>query len=162
MRDDVTIRAISGDDEICACADIMASTDPWLRYGRTREILRATLTTPGVEVYIAVDAPSARVVGLVALALKIPLIRGYILGLAVASDFRNRGIGTRLLQFAEERIFRESPNVFMCVTSFNHGARRLYERLGYKQIGLITDYAIAGVDEHLLRKTRGPTNTYKP
>jgi ribosomal protein S18 acetylase RimI-like enzyme len=161
MRDDITIRAIDGDDEIWTCADIMASTDPWLRYGRTRETNRATLTAPDVEVYVAVDVPSGRVVGLIALALKIPLIRGYILALVVASDFRNRGIGTQLLQSAEERIFQESPNVFMCVTSFNHGAQRLYERLGFKQIGIITDYFVAGAHEHLLRKTRGPYATFR-
>jgi ribosomal protein S18 acetylase RimI-like enzyme len=61
-----------------------------------------------------------------------------------------------LLEFAEQRILKESPNVFMCVSSFNHGARRLYERQGYKVVGELTDYIVEGYSEILLRKTRGP------
>jgi ribosomal protein S18 acetylase RimI-like enzyme len=161
MRDAFTIRASNGEHEIWTCADIMASTDPWLRYGRTRQTNHSTLTAPGVETYVAVAADNDQIVGVVALALQIPLIRGYILALAVAGDFRNRGIGTQLLRHAEQRIFRESPNVFMCVTSFNEGAHRLYKRLGFEQIGIIKDYAVAGAHEHLLRKTIGPYATFK-
>jgi ribosomal protein S18 acetylase RimI-like enzyme len=43
-----------------------------------------------------------------------------------------------------------------CVSSFNHGARRLYERLGYHVVGELTDYIVEGYSEILLRKTRGP------
>jgi ribosomal protein S18 acetylase RimI-like enzyme len=162
MNDDnISIRPMHGEDQTWTCADIMASSDPWLRYGRTRETNHATLTAPGVEVYGAV-ASDGRVLGVVALALRIPLIRGYILALAVAADFRNRGVGTQLLRHAEARIFRESPNVFICVTSFNEGAQRLYQRLGFEQIGIIKDYAVAGAHEHLLRKTIGPYATFKP
>jgi hypothetical protein len=72
------------------------------------------------------------------------------------------GLGTRLIGFAEERIFREWPNVFLCVSSFNPDARRLYERLGYQAIGTLTDYIVAGCDEILMRKTRGPLDGYRP
>jgi ribosomal protein S18 acetylase RimI-like enzyme len=44
----------------------------------------------------------------------------------------------------------------MCVSSFNEGARRLYERLGYTVVGELTDYIVQGQSEILLRKTRGP------
>src|SRR5688572_17064281 len=113
---EITIRPLDGDAETWTCAEIMAASDPWLRYARTRQTNHATLTAPGGETYGAV-AQDGGVVGVVALALRVPLIRGYILGLAVAPEFRNRGIGTQLLRFAEQRIFRESPNVFMCVSS---------------------------------------------
>jgi ribosomal-protein-alanine N-acetyltransferase len=161
-HDDITIRAINGEKETWTCAEIMASTDPWLRYGRSRETNYTTLTAPGVETYVAVAPPGEGIVGVVALALRIPLIRGYILALAVAPDSRNHGIGTQLLRHAEQRIFRESPNVFMCVSSFNTGAQRLYERQGFQQIAVITDYVLPGAHEHLLRKTLGPQSTFKP
>jgi ribosomal protein S18 acetylase RimI-like enzyme len=67
-----------------------------------------------------------------------------------------------LLEFAEERIFRESPNVFLFCSSFNHDAMRLYHRLGYERIGEIKDFVIAGAGEILLRKTIGPLTTFKP
>ena len=81
---------------------------------------------------------------------------GYIQSIGVAPDARGRGVGSRIIAWAEERIFRESPNVFMCVSSFNHGARRLYQRLGYTIVGELPDYIVQGQSEILLRKTRGP------
>jgi ribosomal protein S18 acetylase RimI-like enzyme len=61
-----------------------------------------------------------------------------------------------MVAFAEQRILKASPNVFMCVSSFNHDARRLYERLGYRVVGELTDYLVHGHSEILLRKTTGP------
>jgi [ribosomal protein S18]-alanine N-acetyltransferase len=81
---------------------------------------------------------------------------GYIQTIAIQPDRRGRGLGSRLIDFAERRILAESPNVFMCVSSFNHDARRLYERLGYHVVGELTDYIVQGHSEILLRKTTGP------
>jgi ribosomal protein S18 acetylase RimI-like enzyme len=79
----------------------------------------------------------------------------------VAAERRGRGIGARLVSYAEARIFRESPNVFLCVSSFNPDARRLYERLGYALVGELTDYIVAGHSELLFRKTIGPIGAYR-
>ena len=81
---------------------------------------------------------------------------GYVQTLCVAEGLRGQGLGSELLAFAEERIFREFKNVFLCVSSFNPRARALYERLGYETVGPLRDFVIAGHDEILLRKTRGP------
>ena len=81
---------------------------------------------------------------------------GYVQTICVRPDERSRGLGTRLLTWAEARIFRESPNVFLCVSTFNPAARRLYERLGYSAVGTLDDYIVRGHGEVLMRKTRGP------
>jgi ribosomal protein S18 acetylase RimI-like enzyme len=70
-------------------------------------------------------------------------IAGYIQTVCVRADRRGQGLGAALIQFAEERIFRDSPNVFMCVSSFNADGRRLYERLGYEQIALRRAFVVA-------------------
>ncbi|WP_413038764.1 GNAT family N-acetyltransferase [Roseofilum sp. SID3] len=49
-----------------------------------------------------------------------------------------------MIDYAEKRIFQSTPNVFICVSSFNPGARKLYERLGYSVIGELHDYIISG------------------
>src|SRR5437667_12285682 len=116
---------MNGAAEASACATIMACTDPWKRLGRTYDDTLKTVNSPS-EVYVAVDGEE--VVGLVIVAMNIPLIKGYILGLAVKENYRGCGIGTRLLRFAEERVFRDTPNVFVCVSTFNTHAQRLYER----------------------------------
>ena len=52
--------------------------------------------------------------------------RGYIQTVLVLPGLRNRGIGRGLIRFAERRVLSASPNVFLCVSSFNRGAQRLY------------------------------------
>ncbi|MCU0569668.1 MAG: GNAT family N-acetyltransferase, partial [Oculatellaceae cyanobacterium Prado106] len=69
---------------------------------------------------------------------------GYIQSICVAPEWRGRGIGTQLIRYAEERIFRDTPNVSICVSSFNPDARKLYERLGYQVVGELPDYIISG------------------
>ena len=69
------------------------------------------------------------------------LLRGYVQILCVREDCRRQGLGFALLRWAEELIFRESPNVFICVSSFNAGARRLDERLGFELVGRFESYS---------------------
>lgn len=85
---------------------------------------------------------------------------GYIQAVCIHPDHRGQGLGTRLVGFAEARILRESPNVFLCVSSFNRDAQRLYQRLDYKVIGELTRYIVPGHSEILLRKTTGPLTTF--
>jgi len=87
--------------------------------------------------------------------------KGYIQTVAVDPAWRNQGIGSKLISFAEERIFAETPNVFMCVSSFNAKASALYRRIGYKVVGELKDYIVPGHSEILLRKTIGPLNGFK-
>jgi len=79
-----------------------------------------------------------------------------------APDFQGQGVGSRLLAAVEERIFARYPNVFICASSFNPRARDLYRHLGYQDVGTLTDYIVAGHDEHLMRKSRGPKTTASP
>jgi ribosomal protein S18 acetylase RimI-like enzyme len=60
------------------------------------------------------------------------------------------------MAYAEARIFRDTPNVFICVSSFNPRAQAFYRRLGYEVIGELRDYVVRGHSEWLLRKSIGP------
>jgi ribosomal protein S18 acetylase RimI-like enzyme len=136
----------------------MASSDPWRRLGRTLEESYRILRDPSREVYVALESASDTeplVAGFTILVMQGAFI-GYIQSVAVRPERRGRGLGTALIEFAERRILRATPNVFICVSSFNPGARRLYERLGYTVVGELTDYIVRGHSEILLRKTTGP------
>jgi ribosomal protein S18 acetylase RimI-like enzyme len=89
------------------------------------------------------------------------LLTGYIQTVCVRPHRQGEGLGSALIRFAEDRIFRDSPNVFMCVSSFNQRARQLYERLGYEQIGVLTAFVVAEHDELLLRKSRGSWSEFR-
>jgi [ribosomal protein S18]-alanine N-acetyltransferase len=149
----LSITLLLGKSEAESCARLMAESEPWLTLGRSYEASLRILQDPTREVYLARD--EAGLAGFLILCMTGALV-GYIQTVLVHPDRRGQGIGSRLVEFAEQRILSEAPNVFMCVSSFNHGARRLYERLGYKVIGELTDYIVDGQSEILLRKTVGP------
>ncbi len=155
--DGVDVRPLAGPDEAAWCAHVMSTSEPWITLGRGYDDSLRALTHAEREVHVAHvgGAPG----GFLILDLKGALV-GYVRTLCVAPEMRGRGLGTRLLGFAEERIFAEWPNVFLCVSSFNHDARRLYERLGYERVGELRDFVVAGHAEILMRKTRGPLEGY--
>ena len=153
----VEIRPIQGRKEIETCARIMANSEPWLTLKRSYESSVKLLGDKNREVYVALAA--GEVAGFLILRMD-GAFSGYIQTVGVAPQWRNKGIGTGLVGFAEERIFRDRPNVFMCVSSFNPGARRLYERLGYELIGEIRDFIVKGHSELLLRKSIAPLYDY--
>src|SRR5687767_13001861 len=157
--DDVVIRPVSSEAEANACAEIMSTTDPWVTLGRTLEQSLRVVLDAGSESYVATS--DGAVVGFIVLVMRGAFV-GYIKSVAVREDWRAHGLGRRLVGFAEERIFRESPNVFLCVSSFNPRARALYERLGYHVVGELTDYIVRGHSEWLLRKSRGPLLEFTP
>lgn len=144
--------------DLDACARLMSSTEPWLTLGRTYDAALATLSDPAKEVHVArVDDELA---GFIVLNMTGAFV-GYIQTVCMAPPFRGRGLGSELIRWAERRIFVRTPNVFMCVSSFNQSARRLYERLGYQVVGELTDYIVAGHSELLLRKTIGPLSEWR-
>jgi [ribosomal protein S18]-alanine N-acetyltransferase len=154
----LAISRLDSSSDAEACARLMANSEPWLTLGRSYEASLRLVQDPTREVYVARD-PNG-VAGFLVLCM-IGAFVGYIQTILVHPDRRGQGLGSRLVQFAEERIFLESPNVFMCVSSFNPDARRLYQRLGYSIVGELADYIVQGHSEILLRKTVGPTSGYR-
>lgn len=150
---DLNIRPLRRPDEASIAAELMAGSDPWRTLQRDHKDCLTALLDPGREVYAA--ATGQNLIGVLALHLA-GLLNGYIAVVAVHPDWRCVGLGSRLVQFAEDRIFRQSPNVFLCVSSFNEHAQRLYARLGYERVGELKDYVVTGHSEFLLRKTKGP------
>jgi len=151
------IRPIRDESEARTCAAMMASSDPWLILGRGFDGCLGAVTDPTCETYVAVDGDVVR--GVLIINMRGAFV-GYIRAVCVAADARSRGIGRRLVTFAEERIFRESPNAFLCVSSFNSRARALYERLGYVLVGEMRDYIVRGESELLMRKSIAPLKEF--
>jgi [ribosomal protein S18]-alanine N-acetyltransferase len=149
----LVIRPLETREEAEACARTMAGTEPWITLRRDYEACLRVVLDETRERYVAYDGD--RLAGLLILNVRGSFV-GYIQTVCAAPEFRGKGVGTALVAFAEERIFREFKNVFICVSDFNHGARRLYERLGFRLVGELSDYVVAGHSELLLRKTRGP------
>ncbi|MFN2286378.1 MAG: GNAT family N-acetyltransferase [Anaerolineae bacterium] len=128
-------------------------------YFPSEEKALATLTE-GIskgEIFVAVDEDEDRrgeCLGFIWFVLKGAFHSfPYLHIIAVKEAFRGRGIGRKLLHFFEETVFTDSSKVFLVVADFNPEARRLYERLGYLQVGAIPGLYKDGVTEYLMMKT---------
>ncbi|MBL7980114.1 MAG: GNAT family N-acetyltransferase [Bacteroidetes Order II. Incertae sedis bacterium] len=140
------------------CAQWMAASEPWISLGRDETACKIAMQGGEKEVYVA--SVQSALLGFVVLQM-CGTFKGYIQSIFVVPEARSLGIGTVLLDYVENRIFQTSPNVFLCVSSFNDAARRLYERRGYEEVGVLEDFLIEGADEVLMRKSIGSLNTFK-
>lgn len=139
--------------DFAVCAHMMFLSDPWITLGIDyNQCLKAF---GGTEKEIYVVKIEKVIAGFVILQIG-GTFKGYIQTICIGETYRGRGLGKRLLQFCEERILKISPNIFICVSSFNKGAIRLYEEFGFKRIGELHDFVKKGYVELLLRKTAGP------
>lgn len=152
------LRRLEGADEARACAEIMATSEPWITLRRDYDASLAVVCNPDREVWVAVAG--GRVMGFVVLAMRGGL-PGYVQSIGVHPEARSHGVGGALLARVESRVFEETPNVFLCVSSFNPRARTFYEAHGYRAVGTIPDYVVAGHDEVIMRKTLGPLATFQ-
>ena len=153
------IRKLKNKTEAEICASMMSSLEPWVTLQRDYDTSLKIITDPGREIYLALQGEE--IAGFTILVMHGALV-GYIQSICVTPDWRNKGIGSQLIAFAENRIFSESPNAFIMVSSFNPDAKRLYNRLGYETMGELKDYIIPGQSEYLLRKSIAPLTAFKP
>ncbi len=136
----------------------MSESEPWLTLKRNFQNCMEALQGDNKEVYIATDAST--LLGFAILQMT-GTFKGYIQSIYIRPDNRGQGVGATLLNYCENRIFQISPNVFMCVSSFNTDAARLYNKLGYEKIGELKDFIVHGHSEILLRKTIGTLSEFK-
>jgi ribosomal protein S18 acetylase RimI-like enzyme len=137
----------------------MASSDPWVTLGVTHAHALAALSSPGREVFVAKAGDT--VVGVAAVVMQ-GVLTGYLQTLAVAESSRGSGVGAAPLDFVERRVFREKPNVFLFVSTFNSRARKFYEAHGYELVGEVKDFLVRGYGECLMRKSIGPLHGFTP
>ena len=149
----VRLAALETPADVETCVALMLASDPWRRLRVGEQACRRTITHPEREAHAAWRGDS--LVGFIVLAFQGPL-SGYVQLLGVAESARGQGVGRALMALAERIAFARGPNLFLCVSGFNTGARRFYARLGFEEVGCLTNFLVPGEDEWLLRKTRGP------
>lgn len=148
----------SNDSIVRECGLLMSQSEPWITLRRTCEDVIKIIMDEMSEVHIAQSG--AQLVGFAMIKMRGAFV-GYIQSIVIAPEYRNKGIGKRFMEYLEQRIFSEHPNVFICVSSFNPNAKRLYVNLGYETIGALKNYIVRGHSEILMRKSRGPLSDFK-
>ena len=80
------------------------------------------------------------------------LEEAHLLNIAVADVWQRRGIGAHFLQYIVDEVRGQHLEVlYLEVRPSNVSARRIYERFGFRQLGLRRDYypAVAGREDAL-------------
>lgn len=135
------------------CALMMAKSDPWITLEMDFDLCSQAFEGVAKEVFVI--KINTEIAGFVILQIE-GTFKGYIQTICINEDFRRKGLGKILLNFCEERIMKISPNIFICVSSFNTRALELYTDFGFKIIGELPNFIKEGFTEILLWKSFGP------
>lgn len=139
------------------CAQLMSNNEPWITLERPYLSSIHLLQDPLSQVYLMTEGNTP--LGFVMIKLQGPFT-GYIQTIVIIEQARGRGIGEAAIHYVEELIYKVSPNVFICVSTFNKRAEQLYLRMGFEKIGVLKNYVKEGYDELFMRKTKGPLNDF--
>jgi len=139
--------------DFVAGASMMVTTAPWITLELDYHQCLSAFDGLCKEVYVL--KIENEIAGFVILQV-CGSFKGYIQTICISEKYRGKGLGKKLLYFCEERIIKISQNIFICVSSFNNGAIKLYNEMGFKLVGRLDNFVKDGFTELLLRKTFGP------
>ncbi len=133
-------------------AEAVAALEPWRTYRYPAEKLAAYLAKaePGAPRFILYrDGETAGGIG-----LRLNSMRGpYIQFLAILPPFQGQGLGSALIAWVEaEARAGGERNLWIAASEINADARRLYERLGFREMARLEDLVCEGRSEILYRK----------
>ena len=137
-------------DERNWAAQLIVNSEPWSKNNYPLEKARQVCHDPAYQLYIA--STEGQPVGAIIYDPRGLAGSPYIKWLVVDPAKRNTGIGTTLVKFAEDLAREHAKHLFLCVSSFNLRAQKLYQQLGFQRVGEIPDYFIVGSSEFLLHK----------
>jgi ribosomal protein S18 acetylase RimI-like enzyme len=158
MEEKIEIKLTSDPADFEVCALMMSVTDPWITLDMNYDQCLKAFEGGFREIYIL--GFHNEIAGFVIIQVT-GTFAGYIQTICIDKDYRNKGYGKKLLRFCEERILKISPNIFICVSSFNKGAIKLYYDFGFKLVGELENFVKDGFSELLLRKTVGQRVNYR-
>ena len=138
------------------CVEALVHSELAKVYYPTKEIAESLLTK-GIEkqeIYVALDE-RFECVGYIWFALSKMFYKfPYVCQIAVRKEARGQGVGKKLLSYVEEIAFKDWPKLFITVSDFNKRAKKLYEEIGFEEVGFVPDLFKDGVAEHVMVKVR--------
>jgi len=133
-------------------AEAVAALEPWRTYAYPAAKLAAFLAKhePGAPRFLLRRDGKA----LGGIVVRLNWMRGpYIQFLAVLPPYQGHGIGSAVIAWVEAQArIAEERNLWIAASEINADARRLYERLGFREVAKLDDLVYAGRSEILYRK----------
>jgi ribosomal protein S18 acetylase RimI-like enzyme len=96
------------------------------------------LTLPNILRFKAVDTKTGKLIGFIASEIPNQEAVSWILTVCVSPIYRRMGVAQRLLAVCE--LAGKALRYRLCVRRSNESAQRLYEQVGYQQVGVWTNY----------------------
>jgi diamine N-acetyltransferase len=139
------------DEQAQQVAEMLAASEPWLSLNFSAASLAGYLRREDAALHRYLVSVDGKVAGII--CVRHPWLRGpYIELLGVSPNQRGKGIGKQVLAWVEAEARRESKNLWVLTSSFNHQAQKFYQSLGFYPIGPIQGLVSPEHDEILLRK----------
>jgi ribosomal protein S18 acetylase RimI-like enzyme len=133
---------------IRACDAIVTASEPWKTLREQVDFLKY-ISLKQAYVCLSDKGPA----GFIIFTADPVFARGgYIRAVGVDPAMRRQGIGKKLITFAESVTARRSPNMYLCVSSFNRQGLIFYKKCGYIRVGKIPGLIRRDVSEHILWK----------
>lgn len=140
-------------------ADLMANSALFQRYQVSRVAARRSLdeATAAGDLVLAADSPNGDLAGVAwANTLRGFGSSAYLRLLLVHQRCQSEGVGERLLEAVEAWAAERSRHLLLLATEDNQGARRFYERHGYRKAGQLERLILPDADEILYQKQLTP------
>jgi ribosomal protein S18 acetylase RimI-like enzyme len=139
-------------DYVSGLSMILSSMDPWLTMEYTPEAFEFYLlhADPALSRHAVMIAGEPAGV----LAVRNPFLFGPLIELLALFDgFRNKGTGGMIVEWVCKRY--KAQNLWVTVASFNLGAQRFYNRVGFEKTAVLENLIKPGWNEILMRKRVG-------
>jgi len=78
--------------------------------------------------------------------------KGHVISIAVLPEYRNQGIGTKLMLAVFDAIRKYSVNEIILEVRVSNPAQHLYKRLGFRVVKTLRHYYSDGEDAYLMAK----------
>lgn len=144
--------------DMAACARLMAASDPWVTLGVDEKSALQGFMAQDIPCVVARNGPEGPVLGFVRYHPKGFIDRfAYIKTVAVDAAARGQRVGEQLVSHVEQACFVSASHMFLFCSSFNAGAQRFYERLGYQRVGQVDALLVPEHGEVLFVKGRSRT-----
>ena len=132
-------------------ATTLVTMNPWRTLEYQADALALYLSRPDPSLIRFTIQSSGQLAGV--LCLRYPWLKGiYLELLALFPAHQGLGLGREIMTWTEGRVRPDTKNFWVAVSSFNHGAQRFYQNLGFTQVACLQNLIKEGYDELLLRK----------
>lgn len=140
-------------EEAAVLGAATAAMEPWTQYGVSAAAL-ASLFAPAADGGVRLVLRNTNDEIVAAAIVRPAWFAGpYVQFLVVMPPFQGQRIGTALLGWIEREARRASArNLWICTSSFNSAAARLYRRHGFEDIAILDDLVRDDIGEILMRK----------